>query len=283
MASMQLSDADIPSCAGKTVVITGGSSGIGWATGKIFASHGARVFLLDVRAPQEGLPLNSQYIECDITKWADILAAFEIAGDVIDILVANAGVSEEVNYFEDTFDSEGKLVEPGYNVIEVNLRGTINVIKVGLSIMRLRKTAGSIVITTPWQLIGLMRALRATLPLDNITINTVAPAATLTGLIPPELAKPIIAMGLPTSSADFVGLAVAYSAVALETRQVELYGKDPDTATVECKGRWNGRTILTLGDRYTELEQAISDLRPQWFGVDNATLTRMQQKATDFR
>ncbi|GMF74971.1 unnamed protein product [Aspergillus oryzae] len=126
----------------------GGSSGIGWATGKIFASHGARVFLLDVRAPQEGLPLNTQYIECDITKWADILAAFEIAGDVIDILVANAGVSEEVNYFEDTFDSEGKLVEPGYNVIEVNLRGTINVIKVGLSIMRLRKTAGSIVITS---------------------------------------------------------------------------------------------------------------------------------------
>ncbi|BAE64655.1 unnamed protein product [Aspergillus oryzae RIB40] len=141
----------------------------------------------------------------------------------------------------------------------------------------------TVVITAPWQLIGLMRALRATLPLDNITINTVAPAATLTGLIPPELAKPIIAMGLPTSSADFVGLAVAYSAVALETRQVELYGKDPDTATVECKGRWNGRTILTLGDRYTELEQAISDLRPQWFGVDNATLTRMQQKATDFR
>ncbi|KAE8423446.1 hypothetical protein BDV36DRAFT_279001 [Aspergillus pseudocaelatus] len=284
MAAIQLSDADIPSCAGKVVVITGGSSGIGWATGEIFASHGARVFLLDIRAPQEDLPPNSQYIECDITRWADILAAFEVVGDVIDILVANAGVSEEVNYFEDTFDSEGKLVEPGYGVIEVNLRGTINVIKVGLSIMRRRKTAGSIVITssatayspeytlpvysaTKLGLIGLMRALRATLPLDNITINTVAPAATLTGLIPPELAKPIIAMGLPTSSADFVGLAIAYSAVALETRQVELYGKDPDTATVDCKSRWNGRTILTLGDRYTELEQTISDLRLKWFDL----------------
>lgn len=128
-----------------------------------------------------------------------------------------------------------------------------------------------------------MRALRATLPHDNITINTVAPAATLTGLVPPELIGPILDMGLPTSSAEFVGLAVAYSAVAHEGRQVELYGKDSDTAVVNKEDRWNGRTILTLGDKYTELEQAISDLRPQWFGKGNTESTRMQQKATDFR
>ncbi|KAJ5786682.1 uncharacterized protein N7503_011894 [Penicillium pulvis] len=300
MASMQLTDADIPNCCGKTVVITGGSSGIGLATGKIFASHGASVYLLDRQPAQDELSAKIQYIYCDITNWSDILAAFERVGNAVDILVANAGVSEEVDYFQDVLDHEGKLVEPQYSVIEVNLRGTLNVIKVGLSLMRRNKVAGSIVITssatayspehslpvysaTKLGLIGVMRALRATLLHDNITINAVAPAATLTGLIPPELVGPILAMGLPTSSAEFVGLAVVYSAVAQETRQVELYGKDSDTAVVDKKDRWNGRTILTLGDKYTELEQAISDLRPQWFGEGNTALTRMQQKATDFR
>lgn len=67
---------------------------------------------------------------------------------MVDILVTNAGISEEVNYFQDILDSEGKLVEPKYDVIEVNLRGTLNVIKVGLSLMRRNKVAGSIVITS---------------------------------------------------------------------------------------------------------------------------------------
>lgn len=65
-----------------------------------------------------------QYIYCDITNWSDILAAFERVGNVVDILVANAGVSEEVDYFQDVLDHEGKLLEPQYSVIEVNLRGT---------------------------------------------------------------------------------------------------------------------------------------------------------------
>jgi NAD(P)-dependent dehydrogenase (short-subunit alcohol dehydrogenase family) len=118
------------------------------ATGNIFASHGACVFLLDQRPPKDELLANTQYIECDITNWASILAAFERVGNVVDILVANAGVSEETDYFQDVVDHEGKLVEPKYGVIEVNLRGTLNVVKVGLSLMRRNKVAGSIVITS---------------------------------------------------------------------------------------------------------------------------------------
>ena len=81
------------------------------------------------------------------------------------------------------------------------------------------------------------------------------------------------------SSADFVALAVVYSAVAKQDRQVEAYGKDKG---VNVPGRWNGRTILTLGDGYTELEEPIAFLRPQWFGQRNTQLTRAQQIATDF-
>lgn len=82
------------------------------------------------------------------------------------------------------------------------------------------------------------------------------------------------------SSAYSVGLAVVYSAVAKQERQVEAYGKDKG---VDVAGRWNGRTILTLGDGYTELEEPIASLKPQWFGKLNTDLTRAQQTATDFR
>lgn len=130
------------------------------------------------------------------------------------------------------------------------------------------------------KVIGLMRSLRASLHLQNISINCVAPAATITKLLPRELATPLMAAGLPVSSADFVGLAVVYSATAKQTWSVEAYGKDPEE---EVPGPWNGRTILTLGDNYTELEEPIASLRPQWLGEKNAYLTRAQQSATDFR
>lgn len=127
-----------------------------------------------------------------------------------------------------------------------------------------------------------MRALRSTVRLEGITINSVAPAATITALLPKHLAAPIIAAGLPVSSARFVGLALVYSAVAKQDGLVELYGKDGKELLNE-ESRWNGRTILTLGDQYTELEGPISALRPQWFGTTNLDLTSLQQIATDFR
>ena len=130
------------------------------------------------------------------------------------------------------------------------------------------------------QLIGLIRALRSTLPREGITINGVAPAATITKLLPQNLATPLMAAGLPVSSAHFVGLAVAYSATAQQKHNVEAYGKDQDEGG---PGRWNGRVILTLGDSYTEIEEAIARLRPQWFGGETTVLTRKQQAATDFR
>lgn len=89
-----------------------------------------------------------------------------------------------------------------------------------------------------------------------------------------------MAAGLPVSSAHFVALAVVFSAVAHQKQRVEDYGKD-EAGT--GSGRWNGRTILTLGDEYTELEELIARSKAQWFGGKNLELTRMQQAATDFR
>ena len=77
-----------------------------------------------------------------------------------------------------------------------------------------------------------------------------------------------------------MGRALVYSAVASQQERVDDYGKD---VAGSGAGKWNGRTILTLGEDYTDLEEGISKTKEQWFGVKNVDLTRMQQTATDFR
>ena len=136
--------------------------------------------------------------------------------------------------------------------------------------------------TLALQLINYMRAMRSLIRDSNITINAVVPAATITKLLPMDLAGPILAAGLPVSTAEFVALAVAYSAVAQESRKVQGYGKD-GCEWIQRPGRWNGRTILTLGDSFTELEEDLSECRGVWFGHKNLEKTKMQQAATDFR
>lgn len=194
----------------------------------------------------------------------------------------------------------GELLEPDYKVLDVNFRSVINLIKLALSAFQRQGKGGSIVITssatayspehslpvysaTKLGLIGLVRALRSTIPHSHgATINAVAPAATISRLLPKDLAKPIMDAGAPVSSAHHAGLAIAYSATARQDRQVEGYGKDTD-AMIGNGGPWNGRVILTLGDTYTEMEEAIASLRTEWMGRYPAEMTSFQQKLTDTR
>ncbi|KAL9628322.1 MAG: hypothetical protein Q9164_007319, partial [Protoblastenia rupestris] len=262
----------------------------------ILAAKGAKTYILDLNEPEDSAPTGVTFIKCSTTSWSDLKNAYKQAGHV-DIAIANAGVSEEQNYFEDDFDNAGELIEPKYNVIDVNIRGVLMFTKLAVSYMRRQNSGGSIVVTasatafapeqnlpvysaTKLGVIGLVRALRSTLPCHDISINAVAPAATITKLLPQHLAKPLMAAGLPISTAHIVGLAVVYSAVAKQQRLVEVYGKDDG---IERSGKWNGRTILTLGEDYTELEEPIADLRPTWFGWKNTSLTRQQQTTADFR
>lgn len=57
-------------------------------------------------------------------------------------------MSEEHDYSEDRLDEAGDLMEPRYNVIEVNYRGVLNFVKLATSCMRRQGQGGSIVITS---------------------------------------------------------------------------------------------------------------------------------------
>lgn len=130
------------------VARTGGASGIGLAAVKILSAKGSKAFILDLAPPEDDVPAGATFIRCDTTSWLDLKRAYAQAGRV-DIAIANAGVSEEQDYLEDQFDSDGELVQPRYDkVIDVNLRGVLYFVKLAISCMRRQRRGGSIVITS---------------------------------------------------------------------------------------------------------------------------------------
>lgn len=71
--------------AGKRVVVTGGTSGIGEATARRFRDEGCDVVVL-ARTPGPGV------VRCDVSDRAQVETAFEDIGP-LDVLIDNAGVS----------------------------------------------------------------------------------------------------------------------------------------------------------------------------------------------
>lgn len=130
----------------------GGASGIGMAAAKMLARKGASVHILDIHEPTCNLDVQDgggiiYFRKCNVGSWDELRDAFDSVPS-FEYVFANAGVSEECDYFADTFDDTGRLLEPSYAVLDTNLRAVMNTIKLGWSLMRKRRTTGSIVITT---------------------------------------------------------------------------------------------------------------------------------------
>src|SRR5437016_10687298 len=129
---------------GKIAVITGGSSGIGFATAKLFVDEGAYVFITGRRQKEldEALKASGRTVtgvQGDVAKLADVDRLYEIvkAKGRIDILFANAGVAE--------FAPLGKITEEHFDkLFNINVKGTLFAVQKALPLMN---DGGSIILT----------------------------------------------------------------------------------------------------------------------------------------
>jgi xanthoxin dehydrogenase len=88
---------------GKVALITGGASGIGEATTKLFIKHGAKVCIADIRDDRGELLCESlgggthaRFFHCDVSKEDEISKAVDFTSEAfgtLDILVNNAGIT----------------------------------------------------------------------------------------------------------------------------------------------------------------------------------------------
>ena len=176
-----------------TVIITGGSRGIGAAVVKRFADRGHRVYFLYEKnheaAQSVAQATGATAICCDVADSAAVKAA--LGGIDADILVCNAGI---VHYGlmsmmeEDAWD----------RIFAVNVKGIYNCVNAVMPAF-LRKQAGSVVtVSSMWGQVGasceaaysaskgaviaLTKALAKELGPSGIRVNCVAPGVILTDM-----------------------------------------------------------------------------------------------------
>jgi len=137
---------------GKVAVITGGASGIGEATAKTYAEHGASVVVADIdetgaKETVDDIVENggdATFVRTDVAEEADVKRMIEVAVEGyggLDVLFNNAGIEGELadfaSYESADFD----------HVVDVNLRGTFYGMKYGIQAM-LADGGGSIISTS---------------------------------------------------------------------------------------------------------------------------------------
>ncbi len=104
----------------RDVIITGGASGIGWATAKLFSERGDRVTILDLNGSSEAanrLGTKHRGIDVDITDENSVTNLFETISK-IDVLVNNAGIGD--SHFA-TFDQD---IEQFRRVLDIHVSGS---------------------------------------------------------------------------------------------------------------------------------------------------------------
>ncbi|KAJ5424261.1 hypothetical protein N7491_009477 [Penicillium cf. griseofulvum] len=264
MAEVKVHQALFSQSAGKTVLITGAARGIGAATAILFNSYGANVILADlsqlrgsadeVIQKQMKFPSRAIFMSTNIVIWAELTACFEAAITTfgkIDIVIANAGIMESESVLDmDNVDANGRLLESmeAGRVIDVNLKGTLNTLRLGLhymksstststssqptkSILLVASTSSyfggtgvAAYIASKHGVLGLLRACQDVARRHDVRVNAVAPFLTPTH-ITAGFAHKWDEAGLEKNTLN--GVAEAIAVVALDgERRGQLLGED---------------------------------------------------------
>ncbi|KAL7270734.1 hypothetical protein RUND412_006548 [Rhizina undulata] len=283
MTTINVTDADLAKFHGKTVIITGGSTGIGEATVKKVYELGANVVVGDINV-DVGEKLGATFPErvtfqkCDVSSWEDQRALFQTAYRLhgsLDVVFANAGVTGKETLLNDEFEEDGALKKPEFPDLNINLVGAIYSTKLAIHYFKKDPAkGGALVITgsaasyldTPplWcycagkaGVLGLMRSLRSQMPKWNCSVNLVAPWFTKTPMavhLGPRWGN------RPANSPEGVARALLYAA---------------SDKSINGKGFWVG------GDQIIEMEDEITNARPQYLTPTMAEAVSEGQRALE--
>ena len=182
----------------RTVLITGGNRGIGYALAEEFIAQGHRVA---VTARSGKGPVGAFTVTADVTDGASLDAAFsavEAELGPVEVVVANAGITKDtlvMRMSDEEFDS----------VVDTNLGGTFKVVKRAVkgmlkarfgriilisSVVGLYGSAGQVNYSSSKSaLVGMARSLTRELGARGITANVVAPGfieTDMTAALSPE-------------------------------------------------------------------------------------------------
>jgi len=222
---------------GKVALITGGESGIGLATARLFVAEGARVHLAGI-AEDRLKAAAADWSRTDVTQEPQVAAAMRQAADRfggLDVIFSNAGISGEIApitaYPTDVFR----------RVMDVHVLGAFLVLKHGLPYLR---DGGSVIITSSvvgltsaagisayatakHAQVGLMRTAAKEMAARGIRVNTIHPGPTDTDFqrdievratgAPPDEAARLFETQIPLSrhaSPEEVAASVLYLASA---------------------------------------------------------------------
>ena len=177
-----------------TVMITGGSRGIGAAAVELFAARGDRVYFLYEKAHEAAKTVaektGATAICCDVANGQAVKDAFAQIGDV-DILICNAGIMH--------FGLLSMMEEAAWDrLFDVNVKGVYHCVNAAMPSF-LKKQQGCIItVSSMWGQVGasceaaysatkgaviaLTKALAKELGPSGVRVNCVAPGVILTDM-----------------------------------------------------------------------------------------------------
>ncbi|KAF3652013.1 Short-chain dehydrogenase reductase 4 [Capsicum annuum] len=245
---------------GKVAIVTGGASGIGEATVRLFAEHGARaVVIADIqdeksRAVAESIPQRvCSYVHCDVSDENQVKGLVDWTVKKygqLDIMFSNAGTVG--NSGQKVLDLDLSEFD---RVIRVNARGMAACVKHAARAMVEQGGRGSIICTgsvgaskgAAWRtdytmskhaVLGLVTSASRQLGKYGIRVNSISPSAVMTPLMSSaeaETSMKVLKMYGPLTSLKGITLTVKHLADAV------LFLASDDSAFV------NGHDLLVDG------------------------------------
>jgi NAD(P)-dependent dehydrogenase (short-subunit alcohol dehydrogenase family) len=190
---------------GRVALVTGGASGLGLETARLFAQHGARVVITDLtddRGEEAAAALRDagadvRYVHADVTDPAQVreaVALTERDHGRLDAVVANAGILGRSSFrpLEEIADDDW------HRELDINLNGAFHTVRAAVPALR-RAGGGAISVTSSTSgvyaslyrlsytaakgaLNSMVRGLAAELAPDGIRVNAMCPGVMSTNI-----------------------------------------------------------------------------------------------------